>query len=110
MTPLLTKDQGINTETPSEREVRKQNQHESEKYCLNCRDFGHAVFDCRQPGKERAISFLRHQEELFKHYKQVHADEQAQRLEAVETAHKLNSLRHQEELFKHYKYGHTNKQ
>ena len=110
MTPLLTKDQGINTETPSERETRNQNQHKNEKYCLNCRDFGHDVFNCKQPGKERAISFLRCQEELFTYYKQAHADEQLQRLEAVETAHKLNSLRYQEELFKHYKYGHTNGQ
>ena len=47
---------------------------------------------------------------MFKHYKQVQVDEQAQRLEAVEMACKLNSLRHQEELFKHYKYGHTNEQ
>ena len=110
MTPLLTKVQGINMETPPERETRNQGQHDCEKYCLNCRDFGHDVFNCRQPGKDRAISFLRCQDKLFKYYKQVRVDEQMQRLEAVETAHKLNSLRHQKELFKHYKYGHTNEQ
>ena len=110
MTQLLTKDQGINTETALERETRNPNQDNYEKYCLNCRDFGHDVFDCRQPGKGRAISFLRHQDKLFKHYKQAQVDEQAQKLEAVEMAHKLNSLRHQEELFKLYKNGHTNEQ
>lgn len=101
MTPLLTKDQGINTETALVRESRNPNEHDPEKYCLNCRDFGHEVFDCRQPGKERAISFLKHQDESFKHYKQAQVDEQAQRLEAVEMARELNSLRHQEDLFKH---------
>ena len=88
MTPLLTKDQGINMEMAPERETRNPNQHDYEKYCLNCRDFGHDVFDCRQPGKERAISFLRHQDKLFKYYKQVQVDEQVQRLEAVEMARK----------------------
>ena len=45
MTPLLTKDQGINMKTALERESRNPNQYNSEKYCLNCRDFGHEVFD-----------------------------------------------------------------
>ena len=54
--PLLTKDHGINTETSLKRGTRNQNEHDYEKYCLNCRDFRHDVFYCRQPGKRREQS------------------------------------------------------
>ena len=78
-TPILTREQGINT----------QQQVGNEKYCLNCQQYGHDAYGCPQPGCEKAFNFLQCQEELFEHYKQVHTYEQLQRLDAIETAHKM---------------------
>ena len=90
-TPLLTREQGINTEIPPVQVTTPVTQHQvgSEKYCLNCQQYGHDLYGCSQPGCKRAVYFLRHQEELFEHYKQVHTNEQLQRLDAIETARKM---------------------
>ena len=53
-TPPLTREQGINMDTPPEQITfpLTQQQAGQEKYCLNCQRYGHDAYGCPQPGRE----------------------------------------------------------
>ena len=96
MTPIMKVNHGTSmNETTVEKSLPEA------LYCLHCTEWGHDIYQCQVPGKERKIFWLRQQEAMLEGYKTQklqkdkaegkECDPEAQRQDAIVVTRKLTN-------------------